>query len=265
MIKLVASDVDGTLVSDGTFDLNPEMYDIIRQLKNKNIAFAAASGRQYASLRRLFAPVASEIYYIPDNGGFVRGSNGEILMKQTMGRELIASIVEDILKIKDAEPMLCGRDYAYVREGADELFRWMRDSYHYDIKQVPDVFSIDDDIVKISIYHPTDAEGHVKEWFFDKWKDSALLVPAGVNWVDCMRYDVGKEGGLSFLMKHLGVTSEEVMVFGDNINDIGMLQCAKESYAVGSAREEVKRTAKYIADTMQNQGVIKVIKEKLLA
>ena len=72
MIKLVASDVDGTLVPDGTFEINPEIYDVIKALKEKNITFVAASGRQYASLKKLFAPVADQILYIPDNGGFVR-------------------------------------------------------------------------------------------------------------------------------------------------------------------------------------------------
>ena len=47
MIKLVASDVDGTLVPDGTFEINPEIYDVIKKLKEKGITFAAASGRQY--------------------------------------------------------------------------------------------------------------------------------------------------------------------------------------------------------------------------
>ena len=54
------------------------------------------------------------------------------------------------------------------------------------------------------------------------------------------------------------------MVFGDNINDLGMFACAKESYAIGSARDEVKQAAAHVADTMRNQGVIKVLKEQLL-
>ena len=52
MIKLVASDVDGTLVPDGTFEIDPEIYDVIKKLKEKGITFVAASGRQYASLKK---------------------------------------------------------------------------------------------------------------------------------------------------------------------------------------------------------------------
>ena len=74
MIKLVASDVDGTLVPDGTFEINPEIYDVIKKLKEKGITFVAASGRQYASLKKLFAPVADRILYIPSEE--VRAKHG---------------------------------------------------------------------------------------------------------------------------------------------------------------------------------------------
>ena len=54
MIKLVASDVDGTLVPDGTFEINPEIYDVIKKLKEKGITFVADSMRALRSyLRRL--------------------------------------------------------------------------------------------------------------------------------------------------------------------------------------------------------------------
>lgn len=57
MIKLIASDIDGTLVHDGTHELNPELCDVILQLKEKGIQFAAASGRQWASIEDLFDPI----------------------------------------------------------------------------------------------------------------------------------------------------------------------------------------------------------------
>ena len=47
MIKLIASDIDGTLVADGSSQINPEIYTEILRLRSKGIQFAAASGRQY--------------------------------------------------------------------------------------------------------------------------------------------------------------------------------------------------------------------------
>ena len=64
MIKLVASDIDGTLVPEGTTSINPEFYEIIRKLKEKGILFVGASGRQYSSMRALLDPVFDDIIFI---------------------------------------------------------------------------------------------------------------------------------------------------------------------------------------------------------
>ena len=61
MIKLIVSDIDGTLVKDGTLDINPEYMDVIRKLTEKGIHFVACSGRQYSSEKQLFAPVKDVI------------------------------------------------------------------------------------------------------------------------------------------------------------------------------------------------------------
>ena len=52
MVKLIASDLDGTLLQNGAHDVNPIVFDQIRTLKEHGIIFAAASGRQYLNLRR---------------------------------------------------------------------------------------------------------------------------------------------------------------------------------------------------------------------
>ena len=57
MIRLIATDIDGTLVEDGTTVINTEIYDIILKLREKGIQFAVASGRNWNSIENLFKPV----------------------------------------------------------------------------------------------------------------------------------------------------------------------------------------------------------------
>ena len=57
MIRLIATDVDGTIAADGSCEINPEYYTVIRKLRALGIQVAAASGRQKDSLLDLFAPV----------------------------------------------------------------------------------------------------------------------------------------------------------------------------------------------------------------
>ena len=69
MIKLIATDIDGTLVADGTLDLNPEYYDVIKELKRRGTIVLAASGRQrkysrqYLMISVLFQKM--ELVFIP--------------------------------------------------------------------------------------------------------------------------------------------------------------------------------------------------------
>ena len=54
-IRLIACDLDGTLLLNGAQRLEPKIFTLIRELTRKGIYFAAASGRQYTNLRRRFA------------------------------------------------------------------------------------------------------------------------------------------------------------------------------------------------------------------
>ena len=66
MIKLVVSDIDGTLLEDGGHELNPELFEVILKLREKGMQFAAASGRQWASIEQVFDPVKEKIFYLSD-------------------------------------------------------------------------------------------------------------------------------------------------------------------------------------------------------
>lgn len=66
MIKLIATDVDGTLVKDGTMQIDPEYMTVIKELVQKGIIFAVCSGRQFISERKLFAPIKDQLLYITD-------------------------------------------------------------------------------------------------------------------------------------------------------------------------------------------------------
>ena len=69
MIKLVASDLDGTLLMKGAQSLPEDIFPLIRQLKDLGILFIAASGRQYANMKKMFAPVADDMPFICKTGG----------------------------------------------------------------------------------------------------------------------------------------------------------------------------------------------------
>lgn len=266
MIKLIVSDIDGTLVTDGASDLNPELYEVIDKLRQKGILFMAASGRQFASQRRLFRPIANRILYAVDNGSIVREYD-QIITVHPLPSDVVPQMVEDIkiLITQGCDMMVCDTECAYVPKKGTPMYNWLKNSYHYDVREIPDLVPLPaGDLVKISIYHPSRAEEVVGEWFVPKWQERIKMACAGIQWVDCFSMEANKGNAVCEIQKRYGITKEETMAFGDNLNDIEMLEQAEYSYAIGNAREEVKKAAKYQTDTNKNDGVLKVLKKLLL-
>ena len=87
MIKLIASDLDGTLLQKGAQTVSRQAIELIEKLLDNGIHFTAASGRQYNNLRRLFAPFADRISYIAENGSLCI-HNGQMLSRSSIDHDL---------------------------------------------------------------------------------------------------------------------------------------------------------------------------------
>lgn len=97
-IKLIACDLDGTLLHPGEREPRSEAFELIDELHRRGIVFMPASGRQYASLRYLFAPVADELAYVCENGALVM-SEGRAVVKRSMERDLAMDIANAVVAI----------------------------------------------------------------------------------------------------------------------------------------------------------------------
>lgn len=259
MIKLIVSDIDGTLVKDGENRINPEIFDVIMQLKKKKgIHFAAASGRQAASIEYTFAPIRKEIFYVAENGSYL-GCYGRNLFLYPVERTLADQLAEDIRRDPELEVMLGGAKGAYLETDNQEFIDWMINGYHFHIIRVDDVTKVDDEIIKVSAYKKEGIQKAVK-YLFDRYSDRMKMTISGDMWMDCMAQGVNKGEAVKTLQESLGIAPEETMVFGDQLNDIEMLNRAYYSFAVGNAREEVKKAARFQADCNVNDGVLKILK-----
>lgn len=259
MIKLVATDIDGTLLDEGTDRLNPELFDIVRDLKEKGIIFAAASGRQYASIRRLFDPVAHDMIFIAENGAYVVCRDVDML-EVMMDRTKAAELVQEIRRMKGCEVAVAAKDAMYIERADTGLYDLLVNGYHNQVKVVEDVLKEDIPMIKVSIYCRDGVDG-ISQGVKSRWEGTFRTMLAGQIWIDFADYSADKGKAIQSIQKSLLIDRSETMAFGDNGNDLGMLANAEESYAIGNAREEVKKAAKHIADTSRNDGVLKVLRK----
>lgn len=257
MIKLIVSDIDGTLLEDGQHTLNPELFEVIRKLRENGLQFAAASGRQWGSIETVFEPVKEKIFYLSDNGAYV-GCHGRQLFVNTIDRELVKDMVRDI-RAAGLDVMISGPDVVYLDTPNEEFYRWLVDGYKFRVKRVEDILQVEDQFIKVSAYKQTDVEGATKT-LREKYQDKLKITISGDMWMDCMATGVNKGVAVKLLQESLDILPEETMAFGDQMNDIEMLESVYYSFAIGNARPEVKKVARFEADTNVNDGVLKILK-----
>lgn len=261
-IKLIASDVDGTLLPEGTPYLNPAYAKVIRELKKQGIVFAVASGRQFVSVRTLFEEIEDDIYFIADNGAHILKGK-ETLYCHTMSREVIEDIVAYVRTLPDAFMLFSTPKGAYTDCKNQEYIRKNEEGYHVKMNQVEDILTVDEPVMKIALccekLDAVDMAVPAQALFGEK----AEVTASGAHWVDFMAKGMEKGVALLKLQEILGVSKEETMAFGDNINDVTLLKGAGESYAVFSAREQAKEAAVYVLEDESPDAVLHVI-ERLL-
>lgn len=130
-------DIDGTLLKDGTLMLDPEYMTVIEKLIAKGIRFVACSGRQFISERKLFAPIRDKLLYITDGGTVVRTPK-EILKVHTLPEEIWHGMCETVRnELPDCDYFIATPDYCLAEDAGSRMFRWLTDSYGYDIRDLP--------------------------------------------------------------------------------------------------------------------------------
>lgn len=263
-IKLVCSDVDGTLVEEGKGGLNPEYYDEIRRLKEKGIMFAVVSGRSYEGSAHLFEPVLDDVIFINDNGAVLR-YRGEIIKYHAIPDDLVKEIIGDLKEELKPVTYISAFTGSYAWGGNQSFCDLLRKDFNLMVKEMehmPDSLPEDAGVMSIGVFNEVDAEAAVGKEYIDKWNSHEKIqaVPGGLYWFNIIQKNIDKGVALKELMEMYRIAPEEVIAIGDNMNDMGMLSSVPNSVAIGNARQEVKDICKYVADTNINDGVLQILK-----
>ena len=262
MIKLIASDIDGTLVKEGSHVIDPAYYDVIRELKEAGITFCACSGRQYQSMLKLFRPVADDIYFITSNGTMVRTTE-RVLHSWKIDPDLYLPIIERLRTIEGSEIVVEGPDVSWIEGFDTPVTRLMRDQYRYAVENVADLAAIPtDNIIKISLHHPN-VEKATKGLDQSSRAKNLSLTISGAEWLDITAKEGGKGEAFALLQEYLGIGQEETVYFGDNLNDLSAFHQAGVAATVANARSEMQDAADIVESSFSDLGVLKELRHIL--
>lgn len=256
MIKLIATDMDGTLLN-AKGQLPKDFFEVFRTMQSKKITFAAASGRQYFTLLENFKPICEEMLFIAENGTYIV-YKGKELAVYPLKKEMAHRLIKHGRKL-GVRIVLATSKGAYL-ESSEEQFISEVSKYYVKYEIVADLLKVEEEILKVTLCDFRGAEVYSYP-AYQAFENEAQICVAGDIWLDIMAKGVNKGMAIRAIQEKLNIAYEETMVFGDYLNDLEMLQNAYYSYAMANAHPQLKEVARFSAKSNDENGVIEKIKE----
>lgn len=280
MIKLIVSDMDGTLLAHDS-SISKGNIEAIRYAQSKGVQFAIATGRDYSSLKGILEAHDLKCFSILGNGAQFCNENGEILSSAYFPKKCFKQVLQifDELKIhymiftangfySTAEPNVV-RD-AFIDRCVVQ-FKRKREDYLDDgcnqdmacmklkkIGDLDDFINSSIDIIKVEAFN-NDVS------LIEKAKEKLQEVD-GIAYLSSFDdnievTDKAAQKGLILenVIEELGYSKDEVMVLGDGLNDITLFERFKYSFAPGNANETIKAMAYQVVGACEEDGVSQAI------
>lgn len=250
MIKLIASDIDGTLLGNHEQVMKPRIAELIKILSDHDIYFVAASGRQYANLQKLFGPLSDRIGYIAENGSLCIFQD-RIISQSSMDRESARRVIQAIHDFPGCHAMVSGVNVCYIDSHDPRILQFIQDEMNYNVIVVDDFLTeIKEPILKIAAFDLNGGE-RIAAHFPPMFQGDIKAVTAGKIWVDFGMSSINKGVALQSLLDYLHIDPKDCVTFGDQHNDREMLMLAGNSYAMTSGAPGIAAYAKHTTDSVE--------------
>jgi len=269
-IKIVATDMDGTLLDPrGQLDL-PRLEKILDKLDQRGVRFVIATGNEVHRMRQLLGHLAERVVLVVANGARIF-ENNELLQAQTWDDAMVDRALAHF-KGRECQDqfVVTAMNGGFVKKGTvfTELDKFMTPEMIeklYQRMNFVDEFdsNLFGGVLKMSMVVGEERSESVLQEINDLFDGHVRAVSSGYGCIDILQDGIHKAWGLVELLKRWNLKPEQIMAFGDSENDIEMLELAGISYAMENAEEAVKRVATKVAPANSQAGVYKVLENWL--
>ncbi len=256
MIRLAVFDIDRTLIPPETGKLAEETRLALQELRERGVATAIASGRQLQQIPNDLRKIGFD-YFILSNGTYITRSDGAVLHHESIDVDTVRQLAEDIQNRELPMEIRYIRGFCRVdpmRRIEDFIAQFWNQPFHTEIPDRETIIPKPGE-APISCAAIIPPEEHT--WFEQTYPQLDFLPVFGMPLCDINKSGVSKATGLENICKRMGISLAETIAFGDDRNDLEMIQAAGIGVAMGEATEDVRATADYLTDFSGNLGVVK--------
>lgn len=268
MYKLIAIDIDGTLLND-KHEITAEVHDAIQQAKKKGVKIVLCSGRAIGGVQRYIKELdlnGEDDFVAAFNGGLVqKASSKEVVMRNTLGLEDLRSLYHLSRELKTTinffdESKIYAMDKDISRYTVLDAYLLEIDLCYRKLEDLP----IDLNISKIIfVDEPEHLEKVIAAIPAAFWEKYAMFKSLPF-YFEFLHPQANKGNAVREIAQLLNIKREEIMCIGDSGNDVSMIQYAGCGVAMGNAMDETKKHADYITLTNNESGVAQAIREFVL-
>lgn len=259
-IRLVVTDMDGTLLDENR-QLPADFALRVQQLEARGIAWAIASGRQYDNLAEVFSAAGVYPDIIAENGALAFAAHEtEPFFCDLTPASFFRPILEAALTVPRATPVLCGVHCAWVADSYPENFEAVS---HYFSKTerwhaLSEIASLQ--VCKVAVYHP-EAAAVLWPVLAPLCRPDLAVIRSSPYWIDVQPMRINKGRALAALLCRFSLAPEQVVVFGDYLNDLEMMTLGTHSVAMGNAHPELAAHCAHRALSNRENGVMRYLED----
>ena len=251
-ISIILSDLDGTLFRNDK-SISDYTKQIIRQAQAKGLLFGICTARAKVNAVKFLEGIEPDIL-ITNGGGIVYYQDKKIYDCEFT--------VEEIRKLIDAAFEVFGKDVIISADNEHALYSNSRDELGDKFWTYNDFSDFRETCMKMCI-ESLDKEKVEKVASVIGLDQIDYLPFSDIPWYKLSKKAATKEKAIEELCRHLNIESSQIVAFGDDFNDIGMLKLCGKGIAMENAIEEVKNAADQVCASNEKDGVAKWIKDNL--
>lgn len=259
MIKMIATDIDGTILKWG-LDFSPKLLKCVQELKENGIKLVLVTGRMHCATIPVAKKLGIDTPIISYQGGLIKDFNNKTLYQRNLPNNYAKEIIKWARK-NNIHINLCLDDKLYVEHDNDIVKSYTDGKFiDYTVCSFDDL-SIDN-VNKILAIDPQDPDrvtGWVEE-LKQKYPD-LYIVKSTPYFCEIGSGEAKKSLGVEFLRNMWEIKKEEVLTIGDQNNDIDLVQAGGIGIAMGNGTPELKACADFITDTVENDGFVKAVEK----
>ena len=256
MIKLVATDIDGTIFIPEK-EFTQGVKDCIKKLSQEGIKVVLVTGRMNAAASKIAQDLGLDTPVVSYQGGLVV-ENGKKLYERYLTEEQTERILVWAKK-ENIHINLYNDDILYSESGCYEIQRYCNNLHtEHTVKKFSEIKKDKiNKLLAIDYSNPdriTRYEKELQEIFPDLY-----IVKSTPYFLEFSNPEGSKKCAVEFLQNYWGLKKEEILTIGDQNNDIALLQAGGLKIAMGNATDELKAEADYITESVFNDGFVKAM------